>query len=102
MNMARVVLPKGISLYWFRRREHGAGSPQAKRKAGWSPRAATPKDDYQTETTAAAAATVKPWPVASKSAAAAKADPHPSAAKDEADGYETNRRHLLAVAVGWR
>ena len=49
----------------FRRREHGAGRPQ---KAGWSPRAATPKDTYQTEPTAAAAATVNPWPVASKSA----------------------------------
>ena len=49
-------------------REHGAGSPQAKRKAGWSPRAATPKDNYHTEPAAAAAATVKPWSVASKSA----------------------------------
>ena len=39
-----------------RRREHGAGSPPAKEKAGWSPRAATPRDNYQTEPAAAAAA----------------------------------------------
>ena len=47
------------SLFMFhfaRRREHGAGSPQAKRKSGWSPRAATLKDNYQTEPTTAAAA----------------------------------------------
>ena len=46
--------------------------------------------------------TVNTWPVASVAPTAAKVDPHPNAVKDEADGYEPNRRPPLAVAGGWR